>query len=63
MFAVAGWEIDTKSGTRGDAAEKQILIPTIGYGMLAALAAHVYSRYALRRLRQLARGGEGGGDA
>jgi len=31
--------------------------------MLAALAAHVYSRYALRRLRQLARGGEGGGDA
>jgi len=31
-----------------------ILVPVIGYGVLAALAVHIYSRYALRRLRKLA---------
>ena len=30
----------------------------IGYGVVAALAAHIYSRYALRRLRRLARSSE-----
>jgi len=31
-----------------------MLIPTVGYGLIAALAAHIYSRFALRRLRRLA---------
>ena len=45
-----------------------ILVPTVGYGAIAALVSHVYSRVALRRLRNLARGTEaessgGGRDA
>jgi hypothetical protein len=42
-----------------------LIIPIIGYALLAALAGHLYSRLALRRLRALARasqpkeGGEG----
>jgi hypothetical protein len=35
-----------------------MLVPTVGYGAIAALASHVYSRVALRRLRSLARGPE-----
>lgn len=31
-----------------------MFIPTAGYGFLAALTAHIYSRMALRRLRRLA---------
>jgi hypothetical protein len=31
-----------------------MLVPTAGYGLVAALAGHVYSRYALRRLKHLA---------
>ncbi|MCK4323816.1 MAG: hypothetical protein KAW89_04750 [Armatimonadetes bacterium] len=31
-----------------------IFVPVVGYGVIAALAAHIYSRYALRRLRTLA---------
>jgi len=31
-----------------------MLEPVVGYGLLAALAGHVYSRFALRRLRALA---------
>ena len=31
-----------------------VLIPLVGYGLIAALAAHIYSRFALRRLRALA---------
>ena len=31
-----------------------IFVPLIGYGVIAALAAHIYSRSALRRLRTLA---------
>ncbi len=31
-----------------------MLVPVIGYGVVATLAAHLYSRYALRRLRVLA---------
>jgi hypothetical protein len=29
-------------------------VPTVGYGLLAALSGHIYSRLALRRLRSLA---------
>ncbi len=36
-----------------------MLVPVIGYGVIAALAAHIYSRYALRRLRRLAASPEG----
>ncbi len=32
-----------------------VLVPTFGYGVVAALASHIYSRVALRRLRDLAR--------
>jgi hypothetical protein len=32
-----------------------MLIPTAGYGLLAGLIAHAYSRFALRRLRRTAR--------
>ena len=35
-----------------------ILVPTVGYGAIAALASHMYSRVALRRLRSLAHGPE-----
>jgi hypothetical protein len=35
-----------------------ILVPTVGYGAVAALASHIYSRIALRRLRSLGRGPE-----
>ena len=35
-----------------------ILVPTVGYGAMAALASHMYSRVALRRLRNLAHGPE-----
>lgn len=31
-----------------------MFVPVVGYGVLAALAGHIYSRYALRRLRTLA---------
>jgi HAMP domain-containing protein len=31
-----------------------MLIPVVGYGLVAALAGHVYSRYALRKLREAA---------
>ena len=34
-----------------------MLIPVAGYGLLAGLAAHVYSRFALHRLRDVARAG------
>jgi len=32
-----------------------MLLPTAGYGLLAALATHVYSRFALRKLKRLSR--------
>jgi len=35
-----------------------VLVPTVGYGGVAALASHIYSRFALGRLRRLARGQE-----
>jgi len=31
-----------------------IFVPTVGYGLIAALAGHIYSRVALRRLRAVA---------
>ena len=33
-----------------------MLIPMAGYGMLVGLISHVYSRLALRKLRQAAEG-------
>ena len=40
---------------RGDILQAlNIAIPLLGYAVVAALAAHIYSRYALRRLRILA---------
>ncbi len=33
-----------------------MLIPTCGYGLLVGLIAHLYSRFALRRLRRMSRG-------
>ena len=37
-----------------------MLIPVAGYGLVAALAGHIYSRYALRKLREVAAGGQEG---
>ncbi len=43
-----------------------MLIPVAGYGMVAALASHVYSRFAFRKLKELAQvppeGGPGEGE-
>ena len=33
-----------------------MLIPTVGYGLIASLTAHIYSRIQLRRLRRMTRG-------
>jgi hypothetical protein len=38
--------------------EVNILVPAFGYGAIAAMVSHVYSRVALRRLRGLASGTE-----
>ena len=43
----------------GEWSSLNIVVPTIGYGMLSALAGHVYNRYSLRRLRRLGVGGRG----
>jgi hypothetical protein len=40
-----------------------MLIPTVGYGLLSAGIAHIYSRVVLRRLRKSVREGMGGGAA
>ena len=42
-----------------------IIVPVFGYGLISMVVGHIYSRYALRRLKRLARagleeGGEGG---
>jgi hypothetical protein len=42
---------------RGAPNAVNMLVPTFGYGAIAALASHVYSRVALRRIRSLARPG------
>jgi hypothetical protein len=34
-----------------------VLVPIFGYGLLSILVGHCYSRYALRKLKQLARAG------
>jgi hypothetical protein len=34
-----------------------IIVPVFGYGLISMLAGHIYSRYALRRLKRLARTG------
>jgi hypothetical protein len=40
-----------------------MFVPTVGYGLIAALAGHIYSRIALRRLRALAASRESGSTA
>jgi len=39
-----------------------VILPMTLYGLVAVLAAHLYSRYALHRLRELARSAEAGDD-
>jgi len=39
--------------SEGRFAQANMVISTFGFGFLSALAAHIYSRYALRRLRRL----------
>ncbi len=34
------------------------LVPVVGYGVIAAVASHIYSRITLRRLRAMARTGQ-----
>jgi hypothetical protein len=40
-----------------------IIVSVFGYGLISMIVGHIYSRYALRRLKRLARAGldEGGG--
>jgi len=38
----------------GDFHALDIFVPMVGYGLMATLAGHIYSRFALRRLRHLA---------
>jgi hypothetical protein len=38
----------------GEMTGLNLIIPLFGYGLIAALAGHIYSRYALRKLRRLA---------
>jgi len=40
-----------------------MFVPTVGYGLVAALSGHIYNRVALRRLRRLAAGPESLQDA
>jgi hypothetical protein len=47
----------------GDFHALDILAPMVGYGLIAALAGHIYSRVALRRLRSLAASAGGGSAA
>jgi len=42
----------------GDLRALDVGVPLVGYGLIAALAGHLYSRVALRRLRMLAAGPE-----
>jgi len=44
----------------GEPSALTILVPTVGYGAIAAVASHLYSRVALRRVRSLARSPEDG---
>ncbi len=44
---------------QGHLAMLNMLIPVVGYGFIAALAGHIYSRYALRKLKEAASGAEG----
>jgi len=46
----------------GHLATLNMLIPVVGYGLIAALSGHIYSRYALRRLKEAARDEDGGAD-
>ena len=42
-----------------------IIVPVFGYGLVSMIVGHIYSRYALRKLKHLARAGldqTGGGD-
>jgi len=58
ILVVAGVPIQFDSGP-GQALN--MLIPVFGYGILGGLAVHMYSRFALRKLKRLAAaGGEGG---
>jgi hypothetical protein len=34
-----------------------IIVPTFGYGLISMLVGHIYSRYALKQLKRLARAG------
>ncbi len=38
----------------GEMRALDVFVPMIGYGLIAAIAGHIYSRFALRRLRALA---------
>jgi len=46
----------------GELRALDVFVPVIGYGLIAALAGHIYSRVALRRLRQLAAGADVDGE-
>jgi hypothetical protein len=63
LLLVLGAPIYITGGPDGIYETLNLLIPILGYGLLAALTGHIYSRVALRRLRALAAPPEGDGSA
>jgi hypothetical protein len=59
LLLVMGAPIYFQGGPRGIYEAANMVIPTLGYGLLSALLGHLYSRLALRRLRALADRGAG----
>jgi len=59
ILVVAGVPIQF---TSGPGQSLNMLIPVFGYGILGGLAGHMYSRFALRKLKRLAAAGGGSED-
>jgi len=54
LLLVMGAPIYIEGGPRGLYEAANMVVPTLGYGLFAALLGHLYSRFALHRLRALA---------
>ncbi len=63
LLLALGAPVYISGGPDGVYETLNLLLPILGYGLLAALIGHVYSRLALRRLRALAAPPEGDGSA
>jgi len=54
LLLLMGAPIYIEGGPRGIYEAANMVVPTLGYGLFAALLGHLYSRFALHRLRALA---------